>query len=186
MEDLGAIPLLSWDDFQHYLPPACVDAHAIRASLQASGAICDNRWAVFPKTPAELPEHEDKVFIGMHEIFDAIVEECKKRLPGRAQTLSMANNPQQAPQYNERTNASRPDGALRLLTGLYEWVGIGVSKEFKKNVRDEYDVCAGPRLASVSWLTGAFTEHAQDYMEPASHNAGRSLPPFHLRYHDRE
>ncbi|KII84291.1 hypothetical protein PLICRDRAFT_359821 [Plicaturopsis crispa FD-325 SS-3] len=159
MEDLSTIPLLSWDDFQHYLPPACVDAHAVRASLQASGVICDNRWAVFPKTPAELEEYEndlkehedglkeheddrkehEDVFTRMHAIFDAVVEECKKRLPpGRAQTLGMADSNSQVPQYDdwERTN----DGTLCLLTGSdYEWAGIGVSKAFKTNVRDKYE-----------------------------------------------
>ncbi|KII84431.1 hypothetical protein PLICRDRAFT_365367 [Plicaturopsis crispa FD-325 SS-3] len=135
MEDLdGAIPELSWEQFEPYLPPKCVDTLAVKARLELSGAIVDNRWAAYRELdPSKMDGHQDAVFAPLELIVKTIISECLLSSSfDQEQTLELMLNPDQVPICSERKNNSRPDGALRLPGPLYLWNGIGVSKELKK------------------------------------------------------
>ncbi|KII92452.1 hypothetical protein PLICRDRAFT_172541 [Plicaturopsis crispa FD-325 SS-3] len=141
MVDIGGVPQLPWEHFKSYLPEPCVDIPTIRATLECSGVIKDDRWSAYPVDPSAIPEKEDTVCKGLDGIFDAIVEQCHGNSLGRTQILMRTQNPQQTPISDERTNISRPDGAFTLMDSPYDWGRIGASEERKtqKSRKDEYD-----------------------------------------------
>ncbi|KII91955.1 hypothetical protein PLICRDRAFT_90162 [Plicaturopsis crispa FD-325 SS-3] len=137
MQGLGKVPALAWNDFEHYLPPNCVDIPAVIKLLKKRKAIVNNRWSAYDTDPIKMKEDEPVVFQPLDTaVIGQIISASKTCLlpefKNRTQTCKPQQNPHQRPISTERNNTSRPDGVMLLLDSEYEWNGITLSEEFKK------------------------------------------------------
>ncbi|KII95753.1 hypothetical protein PLICRDRAFT_693902 [Plicaturopsis crispa FD-325 SS-3] len=146
MQGLGKVPALPWDEFEHYLPPNCVDIPAVVKLLKKRRHIAKNRWTAFATDPMKMKGDETKVFKHLDtaviaKIVCASAECLLPEFRDRKPTSKPMQNPHKIPESTDRTNASRPDGVMLLLESEYEWDGIVSPEEFKKfiDAKSAYD-----------------------------------------------
>ncbi|KII91958.1 hypothetical protein PLICRDRAFT_696903 [Plicaturopsis crispa FD-325 SS-3] len=137
MRGLKKVPSLAWSDFEHYLPPNCVDIPAVIKLLKKRRIIASNRWKAYGTDPITMEGNEIDVFRPLDSaVINKIITASKKCLlpesKARTQTCRPQQNPHRVVGLLERSDTMRPDGAMLLLDSEYEWDGIVVLEEFSK------------------------------------------------------
>jgi hypothetical protein len=125
VEDLGEIPVVSVNFFiQHALPPVENSViQAIKTSLVRSKDITNRgRWSCFPKDPKDSSKTETDAFRGLSTVYSKVVHAASPIMKVQPR-LDFTYKPNEAP-VSERTNDTRPDGALELKVKKSLSVGV--------------------------------------------------------------